>query len=96
MSGVVRLTPNVALRGIATQSATHINTAWAVSPFIASYSNDGHFETSMTTTSTSGPCSIAEYSKPPVWWQVDLLKIYHITKVATTGRNMHRKYTFDN
>ena len=80
---VVRLTPNVALKGTATQSATHVNT-WDTSPFIASYANDGNFETSMT--ETSGACSFAERNKPPVWWQVDLLNVYEITKVAITGR----------
>ena len=94
--GVVRLTPNVALRGTATQSHTHIYPDYASSPFLASYSNDGNFQTSMTATSTSGACSIAESSKPPVWWQVDLLKIYHITKVAITGRSRLGKCVFDN
>ena len=79
----VRLTPNVALRGIATQSHTHIDTAWAASPFVASYANDGNLETTLTT--TSGACSFAAMI-PPVWWQVDLLKVYEITKVAVTGR----------
>ena len=74
----------MALRGTATQSETHLNDDWAASPFIASYANDGNFETSMT--ETSGACSFAERNKPPVWWQVDLLNVYEITKVAITGR----------
>ena len=92
-SGAVRLTPNVALRGTATQSETHINTAWAPSPFVASYANDGNFDTSLTT--TSGACSYTEPT-PPVWWQVDLLKVYEITKVAITGRKEYGKCVFNN
>ena len=89
---VVRLIPNVALRGTATQSITHINTGWAGSPFIASYSNDGNFDTSMT--QNSGKCSYTE-SNPPVWWQVDLLEVYEITKIAITGRKEYSKFVFD-
>ena len=91
--GIVRLTPNVALRGTATQSETHINYHWAPSPFVASYANDGNFETSMT--QISGACSFAERNAP-VWWQVDLLKVYEITKVAITGRKEYGKCVFNN
>ena len=88
MLGAVRLTPNVALRGVATQSETHANTDFAASPFIASYANDGNFDTSMTT--TRGACSLTETTSP-VWWQVDLLEVYEITKVAITGRDAYRE-----
>ena len=87
LPGAVRLTPNVALRGTATQSATHPNTDYAASPFVASHANDGNYGTSMTT--TRGACSLTE-TTPPVWWQVDLLKVYEITKVAIAGRNVYR------
>ena len=74
----------MALRGIATQSATSSNSRYPTSPFIASYANDGNFDTSMT--ETSGACSFADKNQPPVWWQVKLMEIYEITKVAITGR----------
>ena len=92
-SGVVRLTPNVALRGIASQSVTHINTGWAPSPFVASYANDGNFDTSLT--ATSGACSYTE-PNAQVWWQVDVLKVYEITKVALTERKEYGKCAFNN
>ena len=82
VSVVVRLTPNVALRGTATQSETHANT-WDTSPFVASYANDGNFDASMTP--TSGSCAHTELT-PPVWWQVELEKVYEITRVAITQR----------
>ena len=80
--GVVRLIPNVAPRGIASQSTgLHVNTRYAASPFLPSYANDGNIESTMT--ETSGACSkIPGIS--PVWWQVDLLKVYQITKVVVT------------
>ena len=71
----------MALRGIATQSETFINTAYTSSPFVASHANDGNIEASMT--ATSGACSIVQRN-PPVWWQVDLQKVHEITKVAIT------------
>ena len=91
-SGAVRLTPNVALRGTATQSETHAHDAWASSPFIASYANDGNFDTSVT--EASGPCTFAE-PRPPIWWQVELQEVYEITKVAITGRKENRNYVFN-
>ena len=74
----------MALIGTATQSTTHANKALAGSPFVASHANDGNFETSVI--HARGACSITE-STPPVWWQVDLLDVYEITKVAITTRN---------
>ena len=88
MSGVVRLIPNVALNGIATQSETHVNTDYAGSPFLASYAIDGNFETVVIP--SRGACSITELT-PPVWWQVDLLEVYEITKVAITTRKEDSK-----
>ena len=83
LQDIVRLTPNIAVRGTATQSSTNVNTGFVASPFVASHAIDGDFDTSMT--ETSGACSHTENS-PPVWWQVDLLEVYEITKVAITGR----------
>ena len=82
----------MALRGIARQSETHANT-WDNSPFIASYANDGNFDTSLT--ETTGACSFTEPTAP-VWWQVDLLKVYEITKVAITGRKESGTFVFNN
>ena len=74
----------MAPRGTATQSETYVN-SWPISPFVASYANDENFETSNTQSTTNGGCSLVERN-PPVWWQVDLLKVYEITKVAITGK----------
>ena len=75
--GVVRLAPNVALRGTATQSTT------PSSNYAANKAIDGNFGTSY--------CSQTDSSKP-VWWQVDLLEVQEITKVATTvGTNAYSK-----
>ena len=78
------LTPNVALRGNATQSTTYTEAGWAASPFVASYANDGSTEAGMTRTNMA--CSRTS-NIPPVWWQVDLQKVYDITKVAITHWN---------
>ena len=86
--GVIKLTPNVALKGIATQSSTHVNPAYTWSPFVASHTIDGNFYTDLL--SNSGTCSHTK-SDAPVWWQVDLLQVYEITKVAITGRKMDSK-----
>ena len=80
----------MALRGTATQSKTFVHPSYVGSPFVASHANDGNFDTSMTT--SSGECSITR-TTPPVWWQVDLLEVYEITKVAITGRKESGKST---
>ena len=89
---ILRLTPNVVLRGIATQSSTFESTAAAGSPFIASYAIDGNFDTSVT--DARGACSFAE-GKPPMWWQVELQEVYEIPKVAITGRKEYGNYVFN-
>ena len=48
-SGIVRLSPNVALEGEATQSRDHVTSGFTGSPFVAGYAIDGNFETSITT-----------------------------------------------
>ena len=73
----------MALQGTATQSETHVYPSYYGSPFVVSHDNDGNFDTSVI--ASSGECSITE-TTPPVWWQVDLLEVYEITKVAITGR----------
>ena len=90
-SGAVRLTPNLALRGVATQSSTYRN-GWVTSPFVASYANDGNFTTSMT--GTGGACSLTGIT-PSAWWQVDLLEVYAITKIAISGRKEDGKFVFN-
>ena len=62
---------------------------YRTSPFVASYANDGNYETSMIATSAIG-CTIT-LNTPPVWWQVDLLQVYEITKVAISLRKEHSK-----
>ena len=83
----LRLNPNVAPTGIATQSETHIDTDWAASPFVVSHANDGNFNTSMTQTYCA--CTYTEPT-PSVWWQVDLLELYQMT--AVTEREEWRKW----
>ena len=83
--GVMRLTNNVALGGTATQSSD--DTGYDSSP-LASLSIDGNFDTSLTTTNVV--CSKTG-NTPPVWWQVDLHKVYEINKVAITGRSEYCK-----
>ena len=73
----------MALQRIATQSETARNNRYASSPFVAGYANGGNFDT--TFTEAHGACSFVELN-PPVWWQVDLLEVYEITKVAITSR----------
>ena len=48
----------------------------------------GNFET--ITIPSRGACAVTERT-PPVWWQVDLLEVYEITKVAITARRNDRK-----
>ena len=86
------LIPNVALRGTATQSSTYAQGNYRASPFVASYANDGNIDSSMVASSDTG-CTITLVT-PPVWWQVDLLDVYEITKVAITGRKEFRKHGF--
>ena len=80
--GVVRLTPNIALGGTATQSSTYIDTNYAASPFVASHAIDGNVDNWMNY--TSGACSRIR-NTPPVWWQVDLRDVYEINRVAITA-----------
>ena len=79
--GIVQLTHNVAITGTATQSSTHVDRGWAASPFVASHANDGNLGSAIT--SSSGACAMTS-STVPIWWQVDLKKIYEIRKVAIT------------
>ena len=81
----------MALRGTATQSSDWVQHSFRASPFIAGHANDGNFDTVVT--ETSGACSLTK-DTPPVWWQVDLLKVYEITKVAITGRKWWCKHGF--
>ena len=89
---IVRLTPNVAFRGIATQSTTYEDADAVGSPFVASYAIDGNFDTSVT--APCWACSFAD-STPPIWWQVELQEVYEITKVVITGRKELRKCAFN-
>ena len=89
--GMTKLTPNVALRGTATQSTDWLQCSFHASPFVASHANNGNFETSVIP--SRGACSLTK-DTPPVWWQVDLLKVYVIAKIAITGREEWCKYGF--
>ena len=73
--GVVRLAPNVALRGTATQSSD--NEEYLGQYSVASQAIDGNFGSRCSRTNPYAP----------VWWQVDLLEVYLITKVAINSGN---------
>ena len=88
ISGVMRLTSNVAPRGNATQSTDYIDARFVRSPLVASYANDENFDQDLVP--ASGACAHTK-NTPPVWWQVDLLEVYEITKVAISGRKQYRK-----
>ena len=79
----------MALRGTATQSSVWTYGSYPGSPFVASYATDGNFETSVD--SSGGTCAIMT-DAAPVWWQVDLHKVYEINKIAITGRKGNRTY----
>ena len=69
----MRLAPNVALKGTATQISDN-------GGHPASLVIDGNFESS---------CSLTKYEVAP-WWQVDLLEVYMITKVAINSGSSNR------
>ena len=70
--GTVRLTPNIAKNGNATKSSVH---RWGGHP--ASNANDGNLDTNVNTCALTGPSA-------PSWWQVDLLDVFEIHRVALT------------
>ena len=78
--GTVRLTPNIAKNGNATKSSVH---RWGGHP--ASFANDGNLDTNVHTCALTGPSA-------PSWWQVDLLDVYEIDKVALTVASMACKW----
>ena len=71
--GIIRLTPNVAVAGTATQSSTY----GPSSQYAASNAIDGNYATDPYT----GACAIANF-RAPVWWQVELQNTFEISKVA--------------
>ena len=73
------------MRGRATQRTTYVNNDYASSPFVASYANDGNFNTNLF---IGGRTCARTEKTPPVWWQVDLLAVYEISKVMITGRKL--------
>ena len=78
----------MALTGTATQSRDWAHQNYPGSPFIGSYAIDDNFETSVS--AEGGTCAMAR-NKPPVWWQVDLHKVYEINKVSITVRKEFSK-----
>ena len=73
--GFVRLTPNIAFRRKATQSSTYRSRSNNPGMYVASNAVDGD---------VFGSCSLTDGSRPN-WWQVDLLQVYEVTKVAITA-----------
>ena len=77
---VVRLAPNVASGGTATQSSDTGNR-------VASLVIDGNFD--------YGLCARTK-DDAPVWWQVDLLEIYLVPKVAiNSGSGLYSTSSLD-
>ena len=74
---------------MATQSSNYSNSVTA--PWAASNANDGNYDNSRD----PGVCAVT-HNTPPVWWQVDLLEVHEITKVAITERLRNRKSFFFN
>ena len=73
-TGIVRLNPNVAPKGTATQSSEYTN------PIYPAYlANDENFSPQTSS------CAITDNTAPS-WWQVDLMIVYEIAKIAITGR----------
>ena len=81
------LFPNVALNGIATQISNYDHGCG--DPDYASYAIDGDFSTDV-----AGACHrcAVTLSNNGAWWQVDLLHLYIIEKVALTIRRLHGTY----
>ena len=84
MLGIVRLTPNIAVKGTATQSSRHTWSGLPGATFDAFLANDGNFSTDEI------DCAITSNTAPS-WWQVDLLDTYDVSKVAITMKRKSRK-----
>ena len=82
------LSPNVALNGIATQ-ITNYNHGYG-DPDYASYAIDGDFSTDIL--GAHHRCAVTLNNMNGAWWQVDLLQLYTIQKVALTTRKLHGTY----
>ena len=79
------LSPNVALNGIATQ-ITNFNHGYG-DPDYASYAIDGDFSTDIL--GARHRCAVTLNNMYGAWWQVDLLRLYIIEKVALTTRKLY-------
>ena len=77
-SGIERLTPNVAPKSTATQSSRYTSNSYA---YLAIDENFSTVPIDCATTKN-------EYA---AWWQVDLLDIYEVSKVAITGKRAYRE-----
>ena len=82
--GTVRLTPNIAKNGNATKSSVH---RWGGHP--ASNANDGNLDTNVNTCALTGPSA-------PSWWQVDLLDVFEIHRVALTVASQYCEWQRNN
>ena len=82
------LTPNVALKGEATQSSSFKHDKFTDSDD-AHYAIDGNFSTDMHQSGVRCAHTGNEFG---AWWQVDLQNQFEIKKVAITTRKHLSKY----
>ena len=78
------LSPNVALNGTATQITDFYHASWFSDPDYAFYAIDGNFSTDIL--HAGARCAVTLHNKMGAWWQVDLMNIYRVEKVALTTR----------
>ena len=76
------MTPNIAPTGTATQSSRYTRPGFT-SNFYAYLAIDENFSTNEV------DCAITSHATS-TWWQVDLLDVYEVSKVAITGRRDYR------
>ena len=82
IGGVKLLTPNVALKGEATQISSTKHDRFSDSDD-AQYAIDGNFGTDVLGSGARCAITLKEHG---AWWQVDLKYEFEITKVAITTR----------
>ena len=78
------LSPNVALNGTATQITNFHHRSRFSDPDYALYAIDGNFSTDIL--NSKARCAITLNNMVGAWWQVDLMNIYRVEKVALTTR----------
>ena len=78
------LSPNIALNGTATQISYYHHSSRFSDPDYAFYAIDGNFSTDIF--NAGARCAITLNNIMGAWWQVDLMNIFRVEKVALTTR----------